>query len=197
MSENLWNDRYRTRETPWDTGRPSRELQRVVAEQKIAPCRALEIGCGTGSNAVWLAQQGFDVTAFDLAPLAIEQAEKRARDAGVTCRFLAADVLSPPDLGPAFDFLFDRGCYHAVRRNDAAGYLATLKKVIAPGGTALILTGNAREPHEPGPPVVSEEDIRRELGALLDVLALREFRFDAVPGVNESFLGWSILLRRK
>src|SRR5260370_28503524 len=107
-----WDKRYREGESPWDTGQPSGELVRLVREEGIALCRALELGCGTGTNAVWLAQQGFDMTAVDLAPLALERAEARARAAGVKVRFVAASVLEPPDLGGPFPFFFDRGCYH-------------------------------------------------------------------------------------
>jgi hypothetical protein len=58
-----WDVRYDKGETPWETDRPSSELQRVIAEVPVLPCRAVELGCGTGASAVWLAQQGFDVTA--------------------------------------------------------------------------------------------------------------------------------------
>src|SRR4051812_46279454 len=78
-----WDERYEKGETPWDTGRPSSELLRVLAEESVTPDRAVELGCGTGANAVWLAQQGFDVTALDLSPLAVEQGRQRARAAGV------------------------------------------------------------------------------------------------------------------
>jgi SAM-dependent methyltransferase len=199
MSEvSHWNQRYEKGETPWDTGQPSSELRRVLAENPIRPCRALELGCGSGTNAVWLARQGFDVTALDLSPLAIERARQRAEASGVAMRFLAADVLHPPEelIGP-FDFFFDRGCYHVVRREDVSGYLETLRRLTHPGTLGLVLTGNAREPHDPGPPVVSEEEIRTELGSLFDVIRLREFRFDQVEGVSTQFLGWSCLLRRR
>ena len=63
-----WNARYLSGELPWDSGLPSRELQRVLEEQKIAPGRALELGCGTGTNAIELARRGFDVTAVNCAP---------------------------------------------------------------------------------------------------------------------------------
>jgi len=97
-----WEERYQKCDTPWETGQPSSELQRVLAEAAIQPCRALELGCGTGASAVWLAQQGFDVTAFDLSPLAIDRARQRANEAGVRVIFLVADVLKPsPELtGP-------------------------------------------------------------------------------------------------
>src|SRR5262249_50729465 len=83
-----WNDCYRDGSLPWDTGRPSSELQSVLSQNAIRPCRALELGCGTGTNCVWLAQQGFEVTGVDVAPLAVEAAEKRAKAAGVKVRFL-------------------------------------------------------------------------------------------------------------
>ena len=191
-----WDERYRTGDTPWNTGRPDEELRRVLAEETIRPCRAVELGCGTGTNAVWLAQQGFDVTAVDLAPRALERAEARAKAAGVKVHFVAASVLEPPDLGGPFPFFFDRGCYHVVRRVDVAAFLRTLQRVTAPGSTGLVLAGNAREPHDPGPPVVSEQEIRDELGRVFEVVRLREFRFDSAPDRQEHFLGWSVLLRR-
>jgi SAM-dependent methyltransferase len=193
-----WEERYATGDTPWETGQRSSELERVLTEAAIRPCRALEPGCGTGVNAVWLARQGFDVTAFDLSPRAVESARRRADEAGVRVNFLAADALSPPpELAGPFDFFFDRGCYHVVRREDVTAYLNTLRRLTRPGTLGLVLTGNAREPHEPGPPVVSEEQIRAELGTLFDIIYLREFRFDVAPAVGVGFLGWSCLLRRK
>ena len=192
-----WNDRYRDGNLPWDTGRPSAQLQHVLSRNAIQPCRALEIGCGTGTNCVWLAEQGFDVTCIDVAPLAVEEAEKRARAAGVKARFLVADVLDLPDLGEPFAFFFDRGCYHAVRRDSPDQYAPAVARRLASGGRGLILAGNAREPHEPGPPVVSEEQIRDELGAAFQILDLHEFRFDEAPGVPARFLGWSCLVEKR
>jgi SAM-dependent methyltransferase len=193
-----WDERYHKGETPWDTGQPSAELRRVVAAVPVAPCRAVEFGCGTGTNAVWLAQEGFEVTAFDLSPLALEQARQRAVAACVAVRFLAADVQQPPEelTGP-FKFFFDRGCYHAVRREDVKPYLETLGRLTPPGALGLVLTGNAREPHDPGPPVVREEQLRAELGSVCDILELREFRFDPPTPDDFRFLGWSCLLRRR
>jgi len=193
-----WDDRYAKGDTPWETGQASSELRRVLAEVLIQPCRAVELGCGTGTSAVWLAQQGFDVTALDLSPLAIERARQRAEEGGVTVRFLVADVLHPPaDLIGPFDFFFDRGCYHAVRREDPVAYLQTLRQLTHPGTVGLDLTGNSREPHSPGPPVVTEQQIRAELGSLFDIVQLREFRFDQVEADGTRFLGWSCLVRRQ
>lgn len=192
-----WNESYRDGFLPWDTGRPSTELQRVVTESAIQPCRALEIGCGTGTNCVWLAQQGFTVTGVDVAPLAIEKATERAQAAGLQAEFLIADVLALPELGGPFGFFFDRGCYHAVRRSNPNDYAPAVARLLASGARGLILAGNAREPHEPGPPVVSEEQLRQELGQAFEILDLHEFRFDEAPGVPVQFLGWSCLVQKR
>jgi SAM-dependent methyltransferase len=192
-----WNDRYRDGELPWDTGRPSTELQKVIGRHGLQPCRAIEVGCGTGTNCVWLARQGFDVTGFDFAPLAIERAQERARDAGVQAMFLTASVFDLPDPGEPFEFFFDRGCYHAVRRDAPDEYALAVARQLAPGAHGLVLCGNAREPHDPGPPVVTEEELRRELGLAFEIVELTEFRFDEAPDVRESFLGWSVWLMRR
>ena len=175
-----WNQRYAEQNTPWDTGRPSSELERILHEQDIAPCRALELGCGTGTDAVFLAELGFDVTAVDISPLAIEQARAKADQAGVRVAFFAADLLEIPDVGPPFAFVLDRGVYHALRRNALQGFLDTLAKVTAPGGIYLTVAGNSNEsrPGESGPPRVSAEEICRELTPIMDLVQLRETRFD-------------------
>lgn len=198
MSEHSdWNERYRERFLPWDTGRTSSELQQVLRQQAVPVGRALELGCGTGTNSVWLAQQGFEVTGVDVAPLAIEAAQRRASAADVNVRFVVADVFQLPDLPGPFAFFFDRGCYHAVRRNDPERYAPAVARHLAPGARGLLLTGNAREPHDPGPPVVTEEQLRAELGTEFEILDLHEFHFDEAPGATERYLGWSCLVVKR
>jgi len=192
-----WNDRYAKGQVPWDTGHPSTELVRVVAEEHIQPCRAIDLGCGTGINAVWLAQQGFEAVGVDLSPLAIERARERAVSAGLSVHFQAVDLLDPPDLGAPFRFFFDRGCWHVVRRIDGTRYIQTVEKLTEPGSLGLVLAGNAREKMDPGPPVVTEEEFRTEWGRSFEVDWLRPFRFDPSPQVPGEPLAWAGLLRRK
>jgi hypothetical protein len=68
---------------------------------------------------------------------------------------------------------------------------------LASGGRGLVLAGNARKRHDPGPPVVTEEEIRDELGLAFQILDLHEFRFDEAPGVTERFLAWSCLVEKR
>lgn len=186
-----WDQRYERHDTPWDTGRPSSELIRVLQEETVPRPRALELGCGTGTNAVWLAQQGFEVTALDFSSRALQLARERGLASGVQVRWLEADVLRPPALGEPYDFVLDRGCYHCVRRDDVQAYLSTLRQATKPGSAVLVLAGNAKEPRDPGPPVVTEEELRSELGRLLEIAWIREFRFDQAEPDGVRFLGWS------
>ena len=194
-----WDSAYRRENRPgWDKGRPAPELQKIVEEEKLLkPGRAVELGCGTGTNAIYLAQQGFDVTAIDIAPTALSQARAKAEKAGVKIRWVLADVTAAPFLGK-FDVLFDRGCYHGVRRAGAEKYVETVRRLAKPGAKMLILAGNANEakPHY-GPPRVSEAEMRAELGPLFEFEHLREIRFDAINEGDKGALAWSALLRRK
>jgi 2-polyprenyl-3-methyl-5-hydroxy-6-metoxy-1,4-benzoquinol methylase len=168
-----------------------------VTDLGVRPCRAIEVGCGTGTNAIWLAARGFEVTAVDLSRLAIMRAIRHAARAGVGVVFRTGDLRDWQGLGGPFDFFFDGGCYHAVRLEDPDGYFSALDHVLRPGARGLVLLGNCREPEDAaGPPVVGEAAIRREFGALFAVIRLREFRFDAPPG-DRRYLGWSCLLERR
>jgi SAM-dependent methyltransferase len=191
-----WDNRYRTHDTPWDTGVPSTELLRVLAEDAIVPCPTLEIGCGTGTNAVWLASKGFNVTAFDVSSLAIETARKKAKEAGVAIQFMVADALGSPDIVGPFGFFFDRGVYHILRTVDLDAYLRLLRRTLQPGAMGLVIAGNAKRGRT-GPPVVTEEELRGELGRLFAIQRLREFYLDPVGENGETHLGWSCLVKRQ
>lgn len=191
-----WDRRYREGDTPWDLARPSAELIRSLDEEPVAPCPALELGCGAGDNAVYLAQRGFAVTAIDLSLVALDEARRRAAQVGAEVCFLQADACDLPSELPVFDFIFDRGCYHCVRCHDLAGFLDSLGQVTHRGSKYLLLAGNADEPSEVGPPRVHREDIRNELGPLFEIDRIRSFRFDD-PQQSIGPLGWSCLLTRK
>jgi SAM-dependent methyltransferase len=189
-----WDQRYREANTPWDTNVASSELQRVLDEYRIAPGRALDLGCGTGTNAVFLAKRGFRVTGVDLSPTAIDAARKRAASASVNVNFVTADAFELPDLGLPFDFIFDRGCFHAVRQIDERRIVDVLKRLLAPGGHLLVLAGNTNEVNAPaeGPPRVSAQEL---CNAFVDfrIRLLREFEFDKVAGYDYRPLAWSML----
>jgi methyl halide transferase len=190
-----WNQRYVAGETPWDSGLVSKELIRVLDAENIAPCWSVELGCGTGTNSIYLASRGFDMTGLDCASAALRQAREKAAEAGANVRFLEADLCRLALDPEPFDFIFDRGCYHSVRRLDIAGFLKSLRRLSRPGTRYLLLAGNANE-EGPGPPRVHEHEIRSELESLFEIQFLREFRFE-VTDPPEGFLAWSCLMTRR
>jgi SAM-dependent methyltransferase len=193
-----WERQYEEGDLPWETGRPSTELQHVVSEQHIEPCRALEIGCGTGSSAIWLAHRGFEVTALDLSSLALQQARQRAADDEARVDFQVADLTKPLPFRDEFDFFFDGGCYHAVRLADGPAYFRTLVQITRPHAYGLVLLGNAAEPEdEVGPPTLEEWQVRGEWGEHFNILQLRPFRFDRQYRGAKRYLGWSCFVQKK
>jgi SAM-dependent methyltransferase len=193
-----WDARYVRGDTPWDSGKPSEELVRVLDEEQIAPCQAIDLGCGTGTNASYLASRGFDMTAADISPTAIDRCRPRRATTEPRIRWLQADLLDPPaDIGGPYEFFFDRACYHVVRRVDVPAFFRTLERITAPGTRGLVLAGNAKEPMQPGPPTVTEEELRTEWGGLFEISWLREFRFDAAREHEPRPLGWTFFVRRR
>ncbi len=193
-----WDADYREGRHPrWDTGKPSGDLTKAIEDGTIAPGRVIEFGCGTGTDAIYMASRGFDVTAIDISPSALSQALAKARKAGVSVRFMLADALNPPEIGK-FDFIYDRACYHEVRGQNLNAYLETLRRTSRPGTRLLLLAGNAGGPDLGfGPPTVTEEELRFDFLPLFDIEWLRETRFE----VNQSSAGlplaWSVLMCRK
>lgn len=132
---------YLLGKVPWDSGVPAPELVEVV-EGPLArePGRALDLGCGSGTNAVYLSRRGWDVTGVDLVGAAIEQARARAAAASVAPRLIRGDVtrLTELDLGSGFDLLFDLGCYHGIAAPRRAAYAAGATRLASPGALLLL-----------------------------------------------------------
>jgi SAM-dependent methyltransferase len=190
-----WDADYRGPKPPaWDIGRPADELKKIVNEGKVHKCRAVDLCCGSGTDAIFLAGHGFDVTAVDVAPTALAQAKLKADRAGVSVRWVLADVLNPPSLEP-FDFLYDRGCYHVVRDQNLAAYLETIRRLSQPGSQFLLVSARREEQAAAGSPGVTEEELRYDFLPMFDVEWLRAIRLESKePGSGPP--GWCALLRR-
>lgn len=190
-----WDAMYREGTPPWESGVPSGELVQVLDEGLLRPCRTLELGCGTGADAVYLAQQGFELTAVDSSPMALERARGRAQTAGALIQFVLDDVFEFCRTCGPFDLVYDSGFYHFARRADLPRFLDLLWRVTRPGSHYLTLAGSTETTTEGGPPRVSEEEIRMELGRLFQFVHLRPFRFES-PRNPEGYPGWSCLMQR-
>jgi len=190
---------YRDGTAPWETGLPCSEIERRLASGDL-PTRgtALDLGCGSGVQTLLLAAHGLEVVGVDLSATAIERARRRAarHPAARGVRFVTGDVTEVRGIGEPFDVLVDRGCYHLARRENLQAYLHALKRHSRPGSLLLVLAFSADEQPEFPVPVVTEHELRSELGRVFEIADLRTCRLDKPKGFEREPLFWSVLLRR-
>ncbi|WP_031089110.1 class I SAM-dependent methyltransferase [Streptomyces sp. NRRL WC-3549] len=206
-----WDGFYadRSKPVPFFVAKPDETLVSYVERGLVTPGRALDLGCGPGRNALYLASLGFEVDAVDLSPGAVAWAGERAREAGADIRFHCGDAFAEgaPD-GP-YDLVHDSGCFHHLPPHRRVSHLALLDRVLAPGGH-LALTCfasgamgselpdaelyGAAEPH--GGLAYTPESLRHVFAELEEV-ELRRMRDEPAdsPWFGEDFL-WAALFRK-
>ncbi|MEA2068917.1 MAG: class I SAM-dependent methyltransferase [Verrucomicrobiota bacterium] len=177
--ENRFEERYRSGDLPWDHGMVDANLIETIDRAGIKPCRVLDIGCGTGDNAVWLAGQGFDVVACDLSETAIELAREKIDAAGAGCSFLVADFLADEIPEAPFGFVVDRGCLHCMQeQGQRAGFVEKVAGLLEEGGCWLSLVGNADEPgREVGPPRLTATELVAAAEPFFEIQSLETGHF--------------------
>lgn len=122
---------------PWDTGISPPELLDFMQSHPVG--RALDLGCGTGTNVITLAKIGWDATGVDFVQRSISQAKVKAARANVSdrCHFICRSVTKLDQLVPPYDLILDMGCYHGLTPSDRIIYHQLIDKCLAPQGTFL------------------------------------------------------------
>jgi cyclopropane fatty-acyl-phospholipid synthase-like methyltransferase len=131
---------------PWDTGISPPELLEFIQTHK--PGRAIDIGCGTGTNLITLANAGWKVTGVDFAPRAIKFARQKLRQAGVQANLLIQDVTNLQGVTGPFDLALDLGCFHGISQEGKQKYLEGLDRILAPNGFWLMYGFLKSDPHQ-------------------------------------------------
>ena len=194
MSENSWNERYAAGEPlPWDTGTPDPQLVEMIESGAVRPGSTLEIGSGTGTNAIFLAQHGFTVLGVDISEVAVSTARSKANG---LCRFEVIDFLAGPPTGGPFEFVFDRGCFHAFDdERDRSRFAANVATALTEGGLWLSLIGSTEGPaREEGPPRRSARDVMNAIEASLEIVELRSAEFTVY---EQGLKSWLCLSRKR
>ena len=192
---NDWDNVYREGTPPWDSGKPHAELAKVLDEYRLRPQTVLEIGCGTGADAILLARRRFEVTAVDCSAIALERARLRAERYNDPIHFVLADIFDYVRKAPQFDFVYDAGVYHCLRQKELTRFLDVLWRVTKPGSYYLCLAGAPDPTAVEGPPQVTEDEIHNELGRLFESIHLRPIRLESSKS-EAGFAGWSCFMRR-
>jgi SAM-dependent methyltransferase len=143
---------------PWDSGIVPPEVIALIEGEQPSPGLALDVGCGTGTNALYLAQQGWQVTGVDWIPEAVKRARSKADRAGLNVaqlRFAQVSVISRDFLAahPPVDLWLDIGCLHGLEPDEQHRYAGHVRRLVAPGGRLLIYAWLPPEsPESDGPP---------------------------------------------
>ncbi len=148
MNSILYRLMYRLGMSRWDTGQTPPEVVEAFQTGSIPAGAALDLGCGTGTNVIYMAKQGRQAVGIDFVPAAIAKARAKAEQAGVAdrARFLQADVTRLAELDlPRCGFALDMGCVHGIKGEGQQQYARGLASVMVPGGKYLLYTLNLRK----------------------------------------------------
>ncbi len=170
---------------PWDSGVPPPELtQCVQGPTALAPGRALDIGCGTGTNCKYLLEHKWEVTGVDFIPRALDAARLKAPGATL----LVGDVTRLRELGVSgpFQLMLDLGCFHSIPELRRDAYVREVAQVAAPGATLLMFAFGEKGP---GTPVAPEDEIRQRFGVDFELAEVR-------PGSPFRKQTWYRMLRK-
>jgi len=184
-------------DTPWDIGKPDFNMIETVAATPIKPCKTLEIGCGTGDNAIWLSQQNFQVVGIDASEAAIEKAKSKAAESNIECDFIVSDIMTGRIAGAPFGLAFDRGCFHTLASDqERRRFVEIVHEHLGRDGLWLSLIGNADENREgPGPPQLTARVIVNAVEPYFEILSLVSGSFGS--NSPQPPRAWVCLMRRR
>jgi 2-polyprenyl-3-methyl-5-hydroxy-6-metoxy-1,4-benzoquinol methylase len=132
---------------PWNNEIPPDTLVELVESGNVRPCRAVDLGCGAGNYAIYLAAHGFDVTGIDNSPAAIKIATEKAQRQNVRCRFIVADLIGDlHEVRDRFDFAFDWELLHHIFPEDRTTYVNNVSKILNPGARYLSVSFSETDP---------------------------------------------------
>jgi SAM-dependent methyltransferase len=120
----------------WDTGISPPELLDFIDKNK--PARAIDMGCGTGTNVITLAKAGWQVTGVDFAPRAIQLAKQKLKSSRAQADFRVSDATNLSGIVGPYEFALDIGCFHSIQKDGKAKYLKQLDRILVPNGFWLM-----------------------------------------------------------
>jgi len=172
-----WEDAYKT-VPPWDVGRPQPAFVELVRAGELDKGRVLDVGCGTGENALYLAENGFSAIGVDLSNRAIVAARAKAAERRLKVDFQEGNVLSLDFKDGVFDNVIDSGLFHTLPDDDRPVYAREIARVLAPKGMYFMLCFSEKEPTNwGGPRRVTREEINATFSRLFNINYIRDALF--------------------
>jgi SAM-dependent methyltransferase len=175
-----WDDAYRGR-PPWEIGRAQSEFVDLEAAGEITGS-VLDVGCGTGENALHMAERGHEVWGVDISGVAVERAMVKAHARRLPVVFLMADALEPESVGRTFDTIIDCGCFHTLSDDDRVRYAASMRALSEPDGRLVIMCFSDAEPPGWGPRRITQAELRATFATGWEADAIHAVRFETLLG---------------
>jgi ubiquinone/menaquinone biosynthesis C-methylase UbiE len=174
-----WIDAYKTT-PPWDIGRPQRAVVDINDNRDLSG-RILDVGCGTGENAIFLAANGSNVVGIDFTPRAIEIAQVKAFERDVDVEFLVGDVLELDYYfrEAEFDAVLDSGLFHTLTDEERPLYVEQVARVLRPRGAYFMLSFSAKQPGMTGPRRMSVREITESFQDRFHLNYVRDVIFES------------------
>ena len=163
---------------PWDIGRPQKEFTDLVRRGEITGS-VLDIGCGSGDNALFFAQEGFEVWGIDSSPLAIQKAQEKGKQRGLLVHFQILNALELAKLNKTFDTATDSGLFHTLSDADRPLFAKSLAAILSHNGTYFMLCFSDKEPAGYGPRRISEREIRETFSDGWSINYIRPATFES------------------
>jgi ubiquinone/menaquinone biosynthesis C-methylase UbiE len=154
-----FEETYLAGPAPWDIGHAQPEFVHLVEAGRISG-RVIDLGCGTGENALHFARSGLEVVGVDASPEAIRQARAKVAGPDVSVSFEVADVLDLGGDAERFDTATDSGVFHVFDDGDRPRYAISVHRVLQPGGHLFIMCFSDRQPGDWGPRRVTQGELR-------------------------------------
>jgi cyclopropane fatty-acyl-phospholipid synthase-like methyltransferase len=180
---------------PWDIGRPQRPFVRLFEEGRITG-RVLDLGCGTGENALYLAARGLDVLGVDIAEEAIRKARLKAAQRGVNVHFDVADVLDLNEYSHQFDTAVDSGAFHVFDDEDRRAYVTSVHTALRPSGRLFLCCFSELEPGDWGPRRVTQDELRAAFADGWNVESIERATFETNLDEAREVRAWLATLVR-
>jgi len=172
-----WEDAYRTT-PPWDIGRPQPAFVGLVQAGELTGNTVLDVGCGTGENALYLAQNGFSVAGVDLSTRAIVAAKAKAEERKLKIDFRLANALSLEFQSGRFDNAIDSGLFHTFTDNDRISFAHEIARVLTRNGGYFMLCFSDKEPTNwGGPRRITKEEIETTFSPLFNINYIKDAYF--------------------
>lgn len=191
--------RYAVGSMPWVHQKPDFNLTTKVQDWPVEPCKTLEIGCGTGTDAIWLASKGFNVTAIDVSDIAINIARNDANQVKSNCCFEVKDFMQDKISGGPFQFVFDRGFFHSFDKTSARkSFASRVSMNLTQDGLWLSLLGSADDlPRKrgDGPPQRSAATIVKAVEPYFEILSMTTSFFGSDSPVPAKI--WVCLMKKR